>query len=175
MTTIAIFPGSFKPPHKGHFQVIKYLTENYDYVLVPFSKSSRDNFTWEISNEIFNIYKKYLSNNNINIFECNSPINFVYNYLNNNKLKNIQITAVCGKDEQNDKFKNIYKYGYKNVEVLNLGFLEEGISASIIRNAIKNDKKPDIQRFLPNIISTTDLAKIISLIKEINLIKEISS
>ncbi len=33
-TTIALFPGAFKPPHKGHFAVVKKLLENADQVTV---------------------------------------------------------------------------------------------------------------------------------------------
>lgn len=38
METIAVFPGSFKPPHRGHLEVIKAISRNADKTLVIVSK-----------------------------------------------------------------------------------------------------------------------------------------
>jgi cytidyltransferase-like protein len=57
---IGIFPGKFKPPHKGHFYTAKKaLTEN-DILLVLISSKPHEGITPENSFNIWNIYKKYL-------------------------------------------------------------------------------------------------------------------
>ena len=40
--TIALFPGAFKPPHKGHFEVVKQLLGAADEVVVLVSPKTRD-------------------------------------------------------------------------------------------------------------------------------------
>ena len=35
--TIALIPGSFKPPHKGHFDMVKFYAEKCDEVIVAIS------------------------------------------------------------------------------------------------------------------------------------------
>jgi cytidyltransferase-like protein len=59
--SIAIFPGSFKPPHRGHMAVVEYLADKFDKVLVfvsaPVSpKSIRSDLKASDAVEIFNIY-----------------------------------------------------------------------------------------------------------------------
>jgi cytidyltransferase-like protein len=59
--SIAIFPGSFKPPHKGHMAVVEHLADQFDKVLVfvsaPVSpKSIRSNLKASDAVSIFNIY-----------------------------------------------------------------------------------------------------------------------
>jgi cytidyltransferase-like protein len=59
--SIAIFPGSFKPPHKGHMAVVEHLAERFDKVLVfvsaPVSpKSIRSDLKASDAVEVFNIY-----------------------------------------------------------------------------------------------------------------------
>jgi cytidyltransferase-like protein len=40
--TIALFPGAFKPPHKGHFDVVQKLLKAADQVVVLVSPKMRD-------------------------------------------------------------------------------------------------------------------------------------
>jgi cytidyltransferase-like protein len=59
--SIAIFPGSFKPPHRGHMAVVEYLADKFDKVLVFVSaptstQSIRSNLKASEAAEIFNIY-----------------------------------------------------------------------------------------------------------------------
>ncbi len=47
--TIAIFPGAFKPPHIGHYKVVKQLSTLADEVIVLISPNSRDGVSAEES------------------------------------------------------------------------------------------------------------------------------
>ena len=58
---VAIYPGGFKPPTKGHFKAFKYLMEQATEGLVYIGKGVRDNITAEQSFKIWNIYKDYLN------------------------------------------------------------------------------------------------------------------
>ena len=70
---IAILPGGFKPPHKGHLSALQYmLKENgIDHCIVYIGKSLRDEITPDQSYDIWNVYKKYL---NISIDISISPV-----------------------------------------------------------------------------------------------------
>ena len=61
--TIAVYGGGFKPPTKGHFQVVKQaLDENQDVdeLLIFVGKGERDGVTQEDSMKIWGIYQQYL-------------------------------------------------------------------------------------------------------------------
>ncbi len=52
METIAVFPGSFKPPHRGHLEVIKAISQNADKTLVIVSKPMKSQRTLPLSGKI---------------------------------------------------------------------------------------------------------------------------
>ena len=43
--TIALFPGAFKPPHKGHLEVVEQLLQKADQVVILVSPKTRDGVT----------------------------------------------------------------------------------------------------------------------------------
>ena len=76
--TIALFPGSFKPPHVGHMAVVNALASKYDQVLVLVSdpvtkKSIRSDITAQNAEEIFNIYIKELGIGNAKAIASSAP------------------------------------------------------------------------------------------------------
>ena len=56
--TIALFPGAFKPPHKGHVDVVKKLLDKADQVVILVSPKMRDGVSAEESVAVWNLYKK---------------------------------------------------------------------------------------------------------------------
>ena len=85
---IGLIPGSFRPPHKGHFELIKSATNENDYTYIVGSSSDNVNikkgFHNEQSEKIWEIYTKYLKNTKY--IKSNVPVVAVYeitNILNN--------------------------------------------------------------------------------------------
>jgi cytidyltransferase-like protein len=76
--SVGIFPGAFKPPHKGHFDTVKRAaTENNDvYVII--SAVDRDGITAQNSLNTWNIYKSYLPKNVHFVRTSGSPVLVVY-------------------------------------------------------------------------------------------------
>jgi cytidyltransferase-like protein len=64
--TIALFPGAFKPPHKGHFAVVKKLLEKADQVVVLISPKTREGVTVDESLAIWELYKTLLDGSGFN-------------------------------------------------------------------------------------------------------------
>ena len=52
METIAVFPGSFKPPHRGHLKVIETISQNADKTLVIVSRPTQNQRTLPLSGKI---------------------------------------------------------------------------------------------------------------------------
>lgn len=86
--TVGLFPGAFKPPHKGHFETAKRMCDENRIAVVLVSSETRENITAEQSLKIWEIYKKYLPKN-LHVFQSSgSPITAIYqivNILNNGK------------------------------------------------------------------------------------------
>jgi cytidyltransferase-like protein len=59
---IGIFPGKFKPPHKGHFKTCEVASKENDIVVLLISSKEHEGITAETSFNIWNIYKKYIPN-----------------------------------------------------------------------------------------------------------------
>ena len=52
METIAVFPGSFKPPHRGHLEVVKAISQNADKTLVIVSRPMQSQRTLPLSGKV---------------------------------------------------------------------------------------------------------------------------
>ena len=60
---VALYPGKFKPPHAGHFDVVAKAANIADKVIVIMSQGSKDEFTPEDSMKVWNLYKDILPSN----------------------------------------------------------------------------------------------------------------
>ena len=87
---IALVPGSFKPPHKGHYQMVSiYAGMAKDVVVLisaPSSKSERKTKTGQVispeaSKKIFELYTSNLPNVTVQISDMPSPVGAAYNAL----------------------------------------------------------------------------------------------
>lgn len=91
--SVAIFPGSFKPPHKGHMAVVSYLATMHDEVIIIVSdpvtqKSIRSDITAQQAADIFNMYINDANFNNAVAIAPNipSPIGAAYDIIKNKQF-----------------------------------------------------------------------------------------
>ena len=151
--TIALFPGAFKPPHKGHFVVVKKLLENADQVVVLVSDKVRGGITGEESVATWELYKKLLPSNVEIRTISGSPVSELYDIVKNNP--DTDFIVAYGK-EDGDRYKHITKY--PNVQVFNAGSFEEK-SSTAFRKAIMDNDIETIKDFIPKEISVEDFMK----------------
>lgn len=59
---IGIFPGKFKPPHKGHFSTCLKASKENKMVLVLISSKEHEGITAQMAIEIWAIYRNYMPN-----------------------------------------------------------------------------------------------------------------
>ena len=77
-TSIGLFPGAFKPPHKGHFETVKKAARENSEVFVLISAIDRDGISASQSASIWNLYKPYLPKNISYITVTGSPVTMIY-------------------------------------------------------------------------------------------------
>jgi len=147
-TTIALFPGAFKPPHKGHFDVVEKLLKAADQVVVLVSPKTREGVTADESIAVWNLYKpKFNGSVEVRVAAGDSPVSEVYDVVKNNPDTNFLVAF--GKGEM-DRYKSIEKY--PNVKVFDAGAIE-GVSATNLRMALAQKDEEEIAKYLPDGIS----------------------
>jgi cytidyltransferase-like protein len=165
--TIALFPGAFKPPHKGHVNVVKQLLGYADEVVVLVSPKTRDGVDADESIKIWNLYKTILNGPvEIKLTE-ESPIREVYNVVKNNPDTNFILAA--GKGEVS-RFKSILHF--PNVKIYDAGVLEgDNVNATGLRSAMKSGSETEIEKYLPQGVNVADFVGILDIkppVQEIN-------
>jgi cytidyltransferase-like protein len=154
--SIALYPGKFKPPHKGHFDVAKQLLEKVDRVEIIISSRPVDGITAEQSKKVWELYNTLLGGKlDIKIIQ-GSPVTYVLDTIEANQ--NNHYVAVYGKGEEN-RYRNVGKDPrYMNAEIFDGGTItsdEGNINATDFRNALRSGQ--DIIKFIPDGINKQDV------------------
>ena len=153
---IALLPGGFKPPTKGHFNALRYLLEDADRGVVFIGGKAREGITPEQSEKIWNIYTKYLDKP-VDVVYVPNPVKAVYDFADEH-LDNTLLVGAGEKDEDVKRYKyfqdNVEKYPYVNV--VKIPMQEEGISGSETREVIQQDVNDALDYFVPEEVSIED-------------------
>jgi len=153
--TVAIFPGKFKPPHKGHFEVAKNLLDKADEIIIAISPVVVDGITPQQSKAVWELYNQQLGNKlKIEIVD-KSPVKYTLDTIKENP--NINFIPVFGKGEE-DRYRSLI--GKPNVEVYNGGNVEE-LNARDFRKILSTGQNFD--KFLPVGINKDEFLSVFSL------------
>jgi len=149
--TIALFPGAFKPPHKGHFAVVKKLLEKADQVVVLISPKTREGVTADEAVAIWELYKPLLDGS-VEIRVVNeSPIKEAYKVAENNP--DTKFILAFGKGEDNRFKTTVAKL--PNVKAVDVGNFE-GTNATDLRVALQANNEDAIKQYLPDEVNIAD-------------------
>jgi hypothetical protein len=176
--TIGVFGGGFKPPTKGHFEVLKKaLDENpeIDEMLVFIGKGERDGITQEESLKIWEIYGRYLPFKVQYIKSTKPPIQLIYNTAKENPESEV-LWIIGAREENEDDFKDIASRTsgitkYPNLELRTI-VTKDGVSGTAARNAAKVSKEK-LDDFLPEFLSEKEKQDIFVMLS--NTVTEINS
>jgi hypothetical protein len=137
-----LYPGKFKPPHKGHFKVAyelasrNYITE----VIIIISTKELDGITPEESLQIWNMYLQALPNPKIKVqlSTKDSPIQDVIEYITKHPDTS-PIYIVGGEDESDDQgYLTSVTDTYPNqVKKINADEKSEGVTSVFCRGCLK--------------------------------------
>lgn len=149
--TIALFPGAFKPPHKGHVDVVKKLLDKADQVVVLVSPKMRDGVSAEESVAVWNLYKKLFDGPvEIKISSEASPVGEVYDVVKDNL--DTDFIVAFGKGEES-RYANMANQ--PNVTVFDGGTIE-GANATNLRMALASNNTEEISKYLPDGITVDE-------------------
>jgi hypothetical protein len=170
--TIVLLPGGFKPPHKGHFEALKYLLResNSRDAKVFVGEKARDGITQEQSVKIWNIYKKYI-NANVEIVPVTgvdrkgrpaTPLSMTYDFVEDNQEFFTHFFVGAGLlDTKRFKGMELDKQKYAKTTIITIPDQFERISGTTTR---QNLAKKDMS-FIPEEVREKKQIKIILGIK----------
>ena len=170
---VAVYGGGFKPPTKGHFEVVKTAIEKnpeIDEFIINIGGKDRDGVTPDEAIQIWDIYKQYLPiSANINIKYSNTPpIKATYDYAKNNP--NEEVLFILGAREGNeDDFKDISKRttkldNYPNMELRTI-VTTGGASGTAARQAGKISKEKLVP-YLPDELKDEEVEEVYRMISD---------
>jgi hypothetical protein len=188
---VALYPGAFKPPHRGHFEVVKrllkgthdgkpYTLDNYKdvgssalnevkaeaitKVIVFIGGKDRNGISPEDSKRIWEIYKKYLKN--IEIYsEAPNPMQNASAYAK--KRPEQDFYAITGIRSEEDIVDLRRLSSFKNRENVE-GLMMSGVDtarASDLRKYLLSGNDSKALDFIPN-ISKEDKKEVLSIMKD---------
>ena len=158
--TIALFPGAFKPPHKGHFAVVKKLLENADEVVVLISPKTREGITADESVAVWELYKTLLDGSVEIKIAAENPVRETYDVIKNNP--DTKFIVAFGKNDA-DRFRQMGKN--PNAKVFDAGTFE-GQNATGLRAALLSNNEDAIKQFLPDGVNIADFLMALSKAKK---------
>ena len=129
--TIAIVPGAFKPPHRGHLHMVEEYSNRANKVVVMISAPLKNNrsisggqeITAEHSKKIWEMLAKDLDNVDIQISPKASPINAAYDFITNG-THNPSTSFIVGSSRKGNDYQKVSE-AFKNISGVNLLPLEE--------------------------------------------------
>ena len=178
--TVAVVPGAFKPPHRGHLEMVKHYADMADKVVVMVSPLARKTPSgkevgFSVSKAIWDIYLKDAGlSDKVEVIRSpvNSPVLATYQFVENKddapamaQPGDSVIPGCSTKGGDESRFKsNFEKYareGVKIVDPLSCAFVAPGeaLSASDFRAAL--DAGAGLDRFIPE---STDAGEILSVL-----------
>lgn len=155
--TVAILPGGFKPPTKGHYNAFKYILQDADKGVVFIGKKERDGIAADQARDIWEVYSRYLGKPIEVAIAGITPVKSVYDFADENK----DVKIIVGAGDKDEDVKR-YEYFIKNVEkyplvqVVKIPIQSEGISGTKTRELIASDIDQAIEYFVPEEINETD-------------------
>ena len=169
--TVAVYGGGFKPPTKGHFEVVAQAIKknpNIDKFVILIGGKERDGVTPEDSLLIWDIYKQYLPINVEVELSSKPPIQAVYNYEKDHPNEDV-IFVIGAREGNEDDFADIAKRtksvdNYPNLRVSAI-VTQGGASGTAARNAAKTDISK-LKPLLPNELKDNEVEEIFNLISD---------
>jgi cytidyltransferase-like protein len=181
--TVAIVPGAFKPPHRGHLDMVKHYADNADRVIVMVSPKPRQtpsgkDITQENSIDVWNHYFDVMNLNNVEAIPSPhpSPVRSAYVYVEEDaKPGELVILGTSTKGGDQSRFaKNVQQYAKEGVTVLDpmkFAFdpVGEELSATDFRAGLETG---DVAKFMPRGVNPENVLDILDVESETEEVTE---
>jgi len=169
--TVAIYGGGFKPPTKGHFNVVeKTLTDfpEIDELIIFVGSGVRDGITQEESLAIWNIYKNYFSDK-VDVEPSIAPVKSVLGYAKDHPDEKVYWILGAREGDEEDlkdiesRTRSVSKYPNLEVKVIST---KGGVSGTKTRKAIADNNKEQFFHLIPDVEEKEEIWNIVSNIQE---------
>jgi len=174
----AIYGGGFKPPTKGHFDLVKTALKDFkdiDKFIIYVGGGVRDGIEQEQSMQVWDIYKELLPSK-VQIEPSPSPIGDVLRYAKNHPDEKVYFLLGYreGREDDLNDIKSRTKgveEKYPNLEVRVIKSPEGDMSGTNARKALQKGDKEKFFTFLPDEIPANEKEDIYNIL-EPNILKE---
>lgn len=174
--TVALVPGSFKPPHKGHYAMIEHFANIADEVIVIISdptspKSIRrtpagKQVTAREAYEILEIYTRKDAPK-VKLITNDQPVKWVYDYVADDTVAGQNILlGVSGKGDDVGRYANAQKYAPEGVNVEASVFTDSdlNISATDFRKIIDQPSIENITPYIPDHLRESEIQEVLEVL-----------
>ena len=163
----AIYGGGFKPPTKGHFEVVVKAAEQnpeIDDFIIYVGSGTRNGVTQDESIQIWNLYKKYLPKK-IQIEPAIKPVGDILRYAKDHPEEKV-LWIIGARENNQEDFTDISSRTrtldkYPNIE-LRVIQTSGGVSGTAARNAVKSNDKEQFFNMIPDIAEKQQVWDIVS-------------
>jgi hypothetical protein len=154
--TVAVYAGGFKPPTKGHLDVVKQaLAQNptIDTFIIYVGSGIRDGVTQAESIQVWELYKKHLPFK-VEIEPSKAPIKSVLNYAKENPTTTVLWVIGAREDNPEDwadissRTRTLDKYPNLHLRVIQT---KGGVSGTAARKALRDNNKELFFKLIPDI------------------------
>jgi hypothetical protein len=165
---IALYPGKFKPPHGGHFNVAKSVLENpgVDKIIIFVSPKEHEGISPQQAVDVWNIYKKYLPGVvDVRVSDI-TPVRSVYEYIDEEADIGDSLHLILGeKDVEGGRFKTAAGR-WEGVDVSEVPIPPQmgGVSATQMRQSLINNDDKTFIAGLPSELNDSDVYDIMSIL-----------
>ena len=174
---IALYPGKFKPPHGGHFNVAKQVAENpdVDKLIIFVSPREHEGINAEQAVDIWKSYSNHIAGNvEIRVSEI-TPVRSVYEFIDEEAAEGQDLHLILGeKDIEGGRFKTA-EGRREGVGVAQVPIPPQmgGVSATQMRKALRSGDLETFKAGLPTELNDDDTAAILNILGD--SLEEISS
>ena len=168
----AIYGGGFKPPTKGHFDLVKTALKDFkdiDKFIIYVGGGVRDGIEQEQSLQIWDIYKELLPSK-VQIEPSATPIGDILRYAKNHPDEKVYFVIGYreGREDDLEDIKNRTKgveEKYPNVEVRVIKTPAGDMSGTNARKALKKGDKEEFFTFLPDEVPANEKEDIYNILE----------
>jgi cytidyltransferase-like protein len=167
---IGIYGGGFKPPTKGHFEVVQQALKQFpemDELLIYVGSGERDKVDQAESVLVWNIYKKHLPSK-VSVESVKAPIGDIFKYAKDHPEEKIYFILGAREENEDDqtditsRTKSV-KEKYPNIEVKIITTPDSGISGTNARKALFQSRD-EFFKYIPSVLSPVEKERVYTLL-----------
>lgn len=192
---IGIFPGKFKPPHKGHFKTCETACKENDITFVLISNKDHEGVTPDMSFKIWSIFSNHLQhsipfivtptpvlgcyelvntlNNGTYTSDTNTYKSNIEELITNSKVlesflnvgNNIKVNLYSSPEDQ-QRFRNMNKDLYVGKNVIDINFKPVARVTSASKFREAIKDNKNVKKFLPSVLSEKEKQEILNILND---------